>query len=132
MGADWPKTVNAPLTAIPSEYEDADGRGKADVGCPRLDHLDCQLVQRQSAFGGDIAEGLPELGFEADAGAVAAQGDGVFDGTGGHSRSCPSSFARACSARAFCRSRSARVRPCFAAFSSAFWRAAARAASLRF
>lgn len=47
--------------AIVVKHEDADGRGKADVGLARLIHLDRQGVDGDIAGGGDVAEGLPEL-----------------------------------------------------------------------
>src|SRR3990167_3652107 len=106
------------------QHENADGRGKPNIAAHAVD-FGGQIVQGLPARCCNGAKGHPERLFQGNAGAVAFQGDRVFDGPPAHSRLAPSRSRLALSACAFAKARSALVWPNFAAFSSPFARASA-------
>ena len=66
------------------QAEDADRRGEAFLSATGSVDFGGERVERGVFLGGDGAEGVPELGFQRDAGAVAVEGEGVLGGAGGH------------------------------------------------
>jgi hypothetical protein len=66
------------------QHEKADRRGEACVAGPCIIDFGGKLVQGETARGRDLAEGVPECGFEGHAGAVAVERERTFGGAVRH------------------------------------------------
>ncbi len=66
------------------QAEDADRRGEAFLSATCGVDFGGKGVEGSLFLKRDGAEGIPELGFQRNAGAMAVEGEGVFGGAGGH------------------------------------------------
>jgi hypothetical protein len=64
--------------------EDADCRSESRIARAGIIDFRSKCVQGFACFCGDVAEGVPELGFQRDAGPVAMERERVFGEAGGH------------------------------------------------